>query len=46
MNAPATIPQLFVRVWRMRLARSAMRVSRAFDDLAEWLLPEDLRRGL
>jgi len=47
MTAPAnaTIYQLLARIWRMRLARWAMRASRAFDDLAEWILPADLRRG-
>ncbi len=42
----ATIRQLWVRIWRIRLARWAMRASRAFADLAEWIMPEDLRRLL
>lgn len=48
MTAPANanVRALFVRIWRIRLARWAMRSSRAFNDLAEWLLPEDLRRDL
>lgn len=33
------------RIWRIRLGRWAMRASRALRDLAEWLLPEDLRRN-
>ncbi|WP_281024523.1 hypothetical protein [Methylocystis rosea] len=44
MTAP--VSALFVRIWRIRLARWAMRGSRAFDDLAERLLPEDLRHRL
>ena len=42
----AIIPQLWLRVWRIRLACWATRAARAFADLAEWLMPEDLRRGL
>ncbi|KAF0126679.1 MAG: ABC-type transport system involved in lipoprotein release permease component [Xanthobacteraceae bacterium] len=42
----ATIRQLWVRIWRIRLARWAMRACRAFADLAEWLMPEDLRTRL
>ena len=42
----ATIPQLVVRIGRIRLARWAMRACRAFADLAEWLMPEDLRTWL
>lgn len=47
MPAPAnaTILALWARIWRIRLARLAMRASRALSNLAEWLLPEDLRRG-
>ena len=40
----ATVPQLWLRIQRMRLARWAYRLSRALHDLAEWLTPEDLRR--
>ena len=48
MTAPAnaTLPALFTRTWRMRLGRYAIRLARAFTDLAEWLMPEDLRRRL
>lgn len=48
MTAPAnaTIRSLWARVWRIRLGRYAMRASRALADLAERLLPEDLRRSL
>ncbi len=42
----ATIRQLWVRMWRIRLARWAMWTCRAFADLAEWLMPEDLRHRL
>jgi hypothetical protein len=42
----ATIRQLWLRVWRIRLARWATRAARAFADLAEWIMPEDLRRRL
>ena len=42
----ATIPQLWIRIQRIRLARWAMRSCRAFADLAEWIMPEDLRRKL
>ncbi|MGJ0535585.1 hypothetical protein [Methylocystis sp.] len=42
----ATIRQLWVRIWRMRLARWSLRASRRFTDLAEWLTPEDLRTRL
>ena len=42
----ATIRQLWVRIWRIRLARWAMWACRAFADLAEWITPEDLRTRL
>lgn len=42
--ASATIRQLWARISRIRLARWAMRGSRAFDNVAEWLLQADLRR--
>jgi hypothetical protein len=42
----ATIPQLWLRIQRMRFARWSLRASRAFADLAEWLMPEDLRTRL
>lgn len=44
MNANATIRELFARIWRIRLARWALSASRFFADIAEWLLPEDLKR--
>jgi hypothetical protein len=46
MNAPATIARLWARIWRIRLAFFAMRASSRFADLAEWLMPEDLRSKL
>ncbi len=48
MSAPANadIRELWVRMWRLRLAIWATRAARAFADLAEWLMPEDLKRGL
>ncbi|WP_171015166.1 hypothetical protein [Methylocystis sp. B8] len=48
MTAPANanVRALFVRIWRIRLARWAMRSSRPFNDLADWFLPEDLKRRL
>ncbi len=42
----ATIRQLWARIWRIRLARWAMWACHAFADLAEWLMPEDLRTRL
>ncbi|MGJ0535563.1 hypothetical protein [Methylocystis sp.] len=46
MSAPANAAKgaLFIRLWRIGLACCALRASRAFDEFAEWLLPEDLRR--
>jgi hypothetical protein len=35
---------LWARIVRIQLARWAMRASQIFDDLAEWILPTDLRR--
>ena len=35
----ATLPQLWLRVQRLRLARWAMWTCRAFADLAEWITP-------
>ncbi len=47
MIAPANADarRLFVRMWRLRLALWAMHAARAFDALAERLLPEDFRRA-
>ncbi|MGD9657094.1 MAG: hypothetical protein AB7U61_05540 [Methylocystis sp.] len=42
----ATIPQLWLRIQRMRLAPRAFRLSRALRDLGEALTPDDLRRRL
>ncbi len=42
----ATLPQLWLRVQRLRLARWAFCLSRASRRLAEWIMPEDLRRKL
>ncbi len=42
----ATIRPLWARIWRIRLAQWAMLACRAFADLAEWIMPEDLRRKL
>jgi hypothetical protein len=42
----ATAPQLWLRIWRIRLAIWATRAARAFADLAEWIMPDDLKRGL
>ena len=36
-------PALFVRLWRLRLARLAMKFSRFFADIAEAVMPADLR---
>ena len=46
MTAPAnaTIRTLWTRIWRIRLARYAMKGANALTALAEWLLPEDLKR--
>lgn len=48
MTAPepsfAETRRLFVRLWRIRLGRWAIRVSNVFARLAERLLPEDLLR--
>ncbi|MFO1125724.1 MAG: hypothetical protein U1E25_10835 [Methylocystis sp.] len=41
----ATIPQLWLRIQRMRLARWCFRLSRALRDLGERLTPNELRRG-
>jgi hypothetical protein len=38
------LPALFARVWRIRLARYAMKTSNLFAALAERIMPEDLRR--
>jgi hypothetical protein len=46
MTTDASKPNLralFVRLQRIRLARLAMRISNLFADLAEVLLPADLR---
>lgn len=47
MIAPADMGarQLWTMMWRLRLALWAMRVAGQFGRLAEWLLPEDFRRG-
>lgn len=44
--ANAAVRELWARMWRIRLACLAMRVAHVFADLAEWLLPEDLKRRL
>jgi hypothetical protein len=42
----ATVPRLWLRVWRIRLAIWAMRRARRLADFSEWVMPEDLKRGL
>jgi hypothetical protein len=42
----ATIPQLWLRIQRMRLARWSLRLARMFADLGEALTPPDLRTRL
>ena len=39
-----SLPTLFVRLQRIRLARLAMRISNLFADLAEVFMPEVIRR--
>ena len=43
--ASAAALQLWLRIWRVGLALSAMRGAHALGALAERLLPEDLRQG-
>ncbi len=47
MSAPAYTEahRLWIRIIRIQLALWAMRGAQALDALAEWLLPEDFRRG-
>jgi hypothetical protein len=42
----ATARQLWLRVWRIRLAIWACRCARRLADFSEWLMPDDLKRGL
>jgi hypothetical protein len=42
----ATIRQLWLRIWRIRLARWALFVCRNAADFSEWVMPDDLRRRL
>ncbi len=46
MMAPANATKLriFARIWRVGLALWAMRGAQALDDLAEWIMPDDLKR--
>jgi hypothetical protein len=41
----ATVPRLWLRVWRIRLAIWAMRRARRLADFSEWVMPEDLKGG-
>jgi hypothetical protein len=38
------LPALFIRAWRIRLSRYAMKIALAFAAASERLYPEDLRR--
>ena len=46
MNPVTTqsVPYLFIRVWRIRLARIVMKLADGLMTVAERLLPPDLRR--
>ena len=37
---------LWLRLWRIRLARWALFVCRTAADFSEWIMPEDLKRRL
>jgi hypothetical protein len=39
-----SVPYLFIRTWRIRLARIVVKIGRGLMTVAEHLLPEDLRR--